>query len=123
MQATALNKKKDRVLQKTFGTLNLEMNFTCYVLSLRVRTVKANFKRLRDRVDKLKSNLTPEEIKALRQMEEEGKLKTTSTFNLNAAMKIAAAARKLNLVIYIVSLNVLHNDVCWDLLQERRFET
>ena len=120
MQATALNKKKDRVLQKTFGTLNLEMNFTCYVLSLRVRTVKANFKRLRDRVDKFKSNLTPEEIKALRQMEEDGKLKTTSTFNLNAAMKIAAAARKLNLVIYIVSLNVLHNDVCWDLLQERR---
>ena len=97
MQATALNKKEDRVLQKTFGTLNLEMSFTYNVLSLRVRTVKANFKRLRDRVDKLKSNLTPEEIKALRQMEEEGKLKTTSTFNVNAAMKIAAAARRLNL--------------------------
>lgn len=97
MKATALNKKEERVLQKTFGTLNLEMSFTYNVLSLRVRTIKANFRRLRDRVDKLKSNLTPEEIKMLRQLEEEGKLKPISTFNVNAAMKIAAAARRLNL--------------------------
>lgn len=97
IKATALNKKEDRVLQKTYGTLNLEMSFTYNVLSLRVRTVKANFRRLRERVDKLKSNLTADEIKMLRQLEEEGKLKPTSTFNVNAAMKIAAAARRLNL--------------------------
>lgn len=97
MKATALNKKEDRVLQKTFGTLNLEMSFTYNVISLHVRTVKANFRRLRERVDKLKSYLTPEEITALRQLEEEGKFKPATTFNVNAAMKIAAAARRLNL--------------------------
>ena len=97
MKATALNKKEERVLQKTFGTLNLEMSFTYNVISLHVRTVKANFRRLRDRVDKLKSYLTPEEITALRQLEEEGKFKPATTFNVNAAMKIAAAARRLNL--------------------------
>lgn len=97
VKATALNKKEDRVLQKTFGTLNLEMSFTYNVLSLHVRTVKANFRRLRDKVDKLKSNLKPEEITMLRQLEEEGKFKPATTFNVNAAMKIAAAARRLNL--------------------------
>lgn len=97
MKATALNKKEERVLQKTFGTLNLEMSFTYNVISLHVRTVKANFRRLRDRVDKLKSHLTPEEITALRQLEEEGKFRPTASFNVNAAMKIAAAARRLNL--------------------------
>ncbi|XP_045216383.2 uncharacterized protein LOC123566405 [Mercenaria mercenaria] len=97
MKATALNKKEDRVLQKTFGTLNLEMSFTYNVISLHVRTVKSNFRRLRDRVDKLKSHLTPEEITMLRQLEEEGKFKPSTTFNVNAAMKIAAAARRLNL--------------------------
>lgn len=97
MKATALNKKEERVLQKTFGTLNLEMSFTYNVISLHVRTVKANFRRLRDRVDKLKSNLTPEEITALRELEEQGKFKPAQSFNVNAAMKIAAAARRLNL--------------------------
>lgn len=97
MKATALNKKEDRVLQKTFGTLNLEMSFTYNVISLHVRTVKANFRRLRERVDKLKSYLTPEEITALRELEEQGKFKPQTSFNVNAAMKIAAAARRLNL--------------------------
>ncbi|KAL4227221.1 hypothetical protein ACF0H5_012666 [Mactra antiquata] len=97
MKATALNKKEDRVLQKTFGTLNLEMSFTYNVISLHVRTVKANFRRLRDRVDKLKSYLTPEDITILRQLEEEGKFRPVTSFNVNAAMKIAAAARRLNL--------------------------
>lgn len=97
MKATALNKKEDRVLQKTYGTLNLEMSFTYNVIALHVRTVKANFRRLRERVEKLKSYLTPEEITALRQLEEEGKFKPATSFNVNAAMKIAAAARRLNL--------------------------
>ena len=96
-KARLFNKKEERVLAKTFGTLNLEMGFTYNVLSLRVRTVKANYKRLRDRADKLKSNLKPEEITTLRQLEEEGKFRPTSSFNVNASMKIAAAAHRLNL--------------------------
>ncbi|XP_052792854.1 uncharacterized protein LOC128226825 [Mya arenaria] len=97
VKARLLNKKEERVLEKTFGTLNLEMGFTYNVLSLRVRTVKANYKRLRERADKLKSNLKPDEITMLRQLEEEGKFKPTSSFNVNAAMKIAAAAHRLNM--------------------------
>ncbi|KAH3839128.1 uncharacterized protein LOC127879501 [Dreissena polymorpha] len=97
VKARMLNKKEERVLAKTFGTLNLEMGFMYNVLSLHVRTVKANYKRLRERADKLRSNLSPQDITMLRKLEEEGKFKPASTFNVNAAMKIAAAAHRLNI--------------------------
>ena len=92
-----LNQNEDRILAKTFGTLALEKEFSKKVLNLQMRTVKNNFRNLKEKVSKIKSNLTPEEIIALRELDAEGKLPQLTTFNLNAAMKIAAAARRLKL--------------------------
>lgn len=92
-----LNQKEDRVLAKTFGTLDLERKFSKNVLDLHLRTVKSNYRNLKDKVSKIKSNLSPDEIVTLRQLEQEGKIKPANTFNLNAALKIAAAARRLKL--------------------------
>lgn len=97
VKAMTLNQNEDRILAKTFGTLALEKEFSKKVLNLQMRTVKNNFKNLKEKVSKIKSNLTPDEIITLRQLDAEGKLPQLTTFNLNAAMKIAATARRLKL--------------------------
>ena len=97
VKAMTLNQNEDRILAKTFGTLALEKEFSKKVLNLQMRTVKNNFRNLKEKVSRIKSNLTPEEILYLRELDAEGKLKPMTTFNLNAAMKIAAAARRLKL--------------------------
>ena len=97
VKAMTLNQNEDRILAKTFGTLALEKEFSKKVLNLQMRTVKNNFRNLKEKVSKIKSNLTPEEIMALRELDAEGKLPQLTTFKLNAAMKIAAAARRLKL--------------------------
>ena len=97
LKAMTLNQKEDRVLAKTFGTLDLERKFATNVLDLHLRTVRSNYRHLKEKVSKVRSNLSPEEILALRKLEVEGKMKPINSFNLNAAMKIAAAARRLNL--------------------------
>ena len=97
VKAMTLNQNEDRILAKTFGTLALEKEFSKKVLNLQMRTVKNNFRNLKEKVAKIKSNLTPDEIMALRELDAEGKLPQLTTFNLNAAMKIAAAARRLKL--------------------------
>ena len=97
VKAMTLNQNEDRILAKTFGTLALEKEFSKKVLNLQMRSVKNNFRNLKEKVSRIKSNLAPDEIISIRELEAEGKLKPMTTFNLNAAMKIAAAARRLKL--------------------------
>lgn len=96
IKAMTLNQKEDRVLAKTFDTLELERKFAENVLNLRLRTIKSNYRHLKDKVSKIKSQLTPEEITVYRQLEQEGLMKPMTTLNLNAAMKIAVATKRLN---------------------------
>nr|KAG5695515.1 hypothetical protein BaRGS_008018 [Batillaria attramentaria] len=97
MVAVAFNQKEQRVLEKSLSTLRLEQDYSLKLLDLHNRTVKVHFRQMKDRVSRIKSYLTPEEISKLRQLEAEGKLRPMyPPVCLGNAMKIAAAARRLN---------------------------
>jgi hypothetical protein len=96
--AVTFNLKEQRVLEKTMQTLALEESYALKLLELDQRIVRVNYKRLRDRVGKIKSNLRPDEIAEIRTLEVEGKFKPqNSAVNLSSALKIASAARRLKL--------------------------
>jgi hypothetical protein len=68
------------------------------LINLDHRGIKMSYKRLKDKVSKIKSHLSTDEIVTLKQLEADGKLKNTSnTVNLGSALKIAAAAKRLKL--------------------------
>ncbi|KAK3585291.1 hypothetical protein CHS0354_040237 [Potamilus streckersoni] len=97
-QAQKLNEMEKRALSKSIKSLTREIKYATKLQSLDHRFIKVNYKRLKENVAKIKSYLSADEIVELRRLEEEGKLlpKVTSV-NLNAAIKIAATARRLKL--------------------------
>ncbi|XP_064649650.1 uncharacterized protein LOC135501451 [Lineus longissimus] len=96
--AVTFNLKEQRCLEKTMQTLDLEESYARKLLELDQRIVRVNYKRLRDRVQKIKSNLKPAEIAEIRTLEVDGKFKPqNSAVNLSSALKIASAARRLKL--------------------------
>ena len=98
IQAWTSNAKENRVLEKKLQTLHLEQDYAIKLLDLRSREVKVNNKRLKGRVSKIKSYLTPEEITELRTLELEGKLKPEyNQVRVNGATRIAAAAKRLKM--------------------------
>lgn len=60
--AVAFNQKEQRVLEKSIATIKLEASYSLKLLDLSNRTVKVHFRQLKDRVSRIKSYLTPEEI-------------------------------------------------------------
>ncbi|KAK7116513.1 hypothetical protein V1264_002180 [Littorina saxatilis] len=95
--AVAFNQKEQRVLEKSIATIKLEASYSLKLLDLSNRTVKVHFRQLKDRVSRIKSYLTPEEIQKLRRLESEGKLHPMyPPVSLGSALKIAAAARRLH---------------------------
>ncbi|XP_076443551.1 uncharacterized protein LOC143282019 [Babylonia areolata] len=95
--AVAFNQKEQRVLEKSLATLRLEASYSLKLLDLHNRTVKVHFRQMKDRVSRIKSHLEPDEIHELRQLEAEGKLQPMyPAVSLGSAIKIAAAARRLN---------------------------
>ncbi|PVD19930.1 hypothetical protein C0Q70_20424 [Pomacea canaliculata] len=94
--AMAFNQKEQRVLEKSLATLRLEMNYSIKLLDLHNRSVKVHFRQMKDKVSRIKSFLTPEEITKMRELEAEGKLEPMyPPVSLGSALKIAAAARRL----------------------------
>ena len=97
-QAVALNMREERVLQRTFETLSLEKTYALKLLDLDNRQMHLRIKRMKNTVTKIKSYLTPEEIIEMRRLEKVGKLKPECTgLKVSSAIRIAAAARRLNL--------------------------
>lgn len=79
-------------------TLQLEKDYSVKLLNLDHRIVRVNYKRLKEKVSRIKSNLNAEEISDLKELDAKGKLKSyTNTVNLSSALKIAAAAKRLKL--------------------------
>lgn len=79
-------------------TLQLEKDYSIKLLNLDHRIVKVNYKRLKEKVSRIKSNLNADEISTLKDLDAKGKLKTYSNaVNLSSALKIAAAAKRLKL--------------------------
>lgn len=98
MTAMAHNVKEKRCLEKSMVTLDLEKTYSMKLINLDHRGIKLSYKRLKDKVSKIKSHLSTDEIVTLKQLEADGKLKNTSnTVNLGSALKIAAAAKRLKL--------------------------
>lgn len=96
--AMAHNVKEKRCLEKSMVTLELEKTYSMKLINLDHRGIKLSYKRLKDKVSKIKSHLSTDEIVTLKQLEADGKLKNTSnTVNLGSALKIAAAAKRLKL--------------------------
>ncbi|XP_060084129.1 uncharacterized protein LOC132563383 [Ylistrum balloti] len=90
--------KQQRTLEKSMQTLQLEKDYSIKLLNLDHRIVKVNYKRLKDKVSRIKSNLNADEITTLKDLDAKGKLKSYSnTVNLSSALKIAAAAKRLKL--------------------------
>lgn len=98
MMAVTYNLKEDRCLEKSMQTLNLERAYSMKLLNLDHRIIRVNYKRLKEKVSRIKSHLSANEISDLKQLEAEGKLKPThSVVNIGSAIKIASAARRLKL--------------------------
>lgn len=75
MAAVTYNMKEDRCLEKSMQTLNLERSYSMKLLQLDHRIVKVNYKRLKDKVSRIRSYLSVEEINEMKQLEAEGKIK------------------------------------------------
>ncbi|RUS86473.1 hypothetical protein EGW08_005788 [Elysia chlorotica] len=99
MAAMLYNSKEQRVLEKSLQTLRLEQTYALKLLELDHRIIKVRYKRLKENVSKIKSHLPVDDISTFRDLENQGKLTSTgcSGVNLGSAIKIAAAARRLNL--------------------------
>ncbi|GFN80606.1 protein enl-like isoform x3 [Plakobranchus ocellatus] len=99
MAAMLYNSKEQRVLEKSLQTLQLEQTYALKLLELDHRIIKVRFKKLKENVSKIKSHLPVDDISNFRDLDLQGKLKSSSHsgVNLGSAIKIAAAARRLNL--------------------------
>ncbi len=98
VQAWTNNAKEKRVLEKKLQTISLEEDYAIKLLELSSREVKVNNKRLKGKVSKIKSYLSPDEIIELRNLDLEGKLKAEyNQVNVNGAIRIAAAAKRLKM--------------------------
>lgn len=96
-----VNLKEARILDKAVQTLSLEESYATKLLDLNNKMVRFRYGRLKSGVGKIKSNLRPEDIAALRTLEVEGRFKPeTPTVSSSSCSKIAAAARRLKLNSY-----------------------
>ncbi|XP_041361579.1 uncharacterized protein LOC121377584 [Gigantopelta aegis] len=96
MAAVTFNQKEQRCLERAMKTLHLEYCYQLKLLDLDHRVIRVNYKRLKDKVTKIKSYLSAEEIHSLRKLDSEGKIKLTcNSVNLSGTLKIAAAAKRL----------------------------
>ncbi|GFR71210.1 protein ENL-like isoform X3 [Elysia marginata] len=99
MAAMLYNSKEQRVLEKSLQTLRLEQTYALKLLELDHRIIKVRYKKLKENVSKIKSHLPVDDISSFRDLDLQGKLNVggPSGVNLGSAIKIAAAARRLNL--------------------------
>ncbi|KAK0051291.1 hypothetical protein Bpfe_019237 [Biomphalaria pfeifferi] len=97
MSAVMYNLKEQRVLEKSLQTLDLEQSYAIRLLELDNRIIKVKYKKLKEKVSKIKSYLEPDDINELQSLEGQGKLKPLYGDCSGSAIKIAAASRRLNL--------------------------
>ena len=98
VQAVTFNLKQQRLLEKTIHTIELEESYAIKLLQLDDREVRLRQNNLKNRVSKIKSHLEPKEVKEIRELEMQGKLKPMyNSLNTNSALRIAATARRLNM--------------------------
>ena len=98
VQAVTFNLKQQRLLEKTLQTIELEESYAIKLLQLDDREVRLRQNNLKSRVSKIKSHLEPKDVKEIRELEMQGKLKPMyNSLNTNSALRIAATAKRLNM--------------------------
>lgn len=96
MTAVINNLKEARVLDKAMDTLNLEESYSVKLLHLDTKIIKLKYNRLENNVGKIKTNLKPEDISAMKKLELGGKFQAKSpTVASTSHSKIMAAAKRL----------------------------
>ena len=98
VQAVTFNLKQQRLLEKTLHTIELEESYAIKLLHLNDREVRLRQNNLKNRVSKIKSYLEPKDVKEIRELDMQGKLKPMyNSLNTNSALRIAATARRLKM--------------------------
>ena len=109
VSAMKFNLKEERCLKKNLQLLDVEEDYSLTLINLDNRGVKMYQQRLKDKVAKIKSNLTPTEITEFQKLDEAGKLKgifPSVTPNLQA--RITAEAKRLNLDLPVRPRTAVH---------------
>lgn len=96
--AIGVNIKQRRVLENRMHSLSLEESRSLKLLDINHRIVKVNYRRLKDKVSRISSFLTAEEIEVLSDMEARGQLKPVHRVPVSSSsLKIATAEKCLKL--------------------------
>ncbi|CAG5130933.1 unnamed protein product [Candidula unifasciata] len=98
VSAVMCNQKEQRVLEKCLQTLHLEQTYAVKLLEIDNREMKVHYKKLKDKVSKIKSFLPIEDISRFRELDMKGRFKPAyECVVLSSAVKIAEASRRLKL--------------------------
>ena len=98
MQAIRCNQQEQRVLAKTLQTLELEEAYSLKLLQVDHRQLRLQQRNLKQRVGLIHSHLNTKDIADMRGQEADGSWEPPRTpVNISGTMRIAAAARRLNL--------------------------
>ena len=95
-QAVIFNFKEQRRLEKAIQALKIEEAYAVSLINLDGKVLKIGYKRLKDRVAKTKSHLTPDQINEMKKLEEEGKV-PERVVKMESEVRIAAAEKRLKL--------------------------
>ena len=98
VQAIRFNHNEQRCLEKKISGLKQEGACSIQLINQTHKNIKVSYKNLKDKVSKIKTNLTVKEIDTFRKLEEEGKIQVfKSIAKPDSSNRISAYAKRLNI--------------------------
>lgn len=99
IRAIFLNFKELRNLEKNCQSLDSEKSYYVSLINLDQKIVKVHYKRLKDKVSKIRSHLRQDELEHIKILDETGNLpKRPMSSKLDSNLRIEAAERRLKLM-------------------------
>ena len=96
-QAVMSNIKEQQNLDNVYNTLRLEESHALKLLRVDYIQAQTRQRRMENRISKIRSYLSADDIAAMKLLESQGKLCFKQEHTLNSTLKIAAAAQRLKL--------------------------
>lgn len=101
MRAIGRNVKEMRLLETSLNKLHLEKSYSMSLLKLDSKEMQSYNRRLRQRVDRIKSYLTASDVKKFKKLDDDGKLlPVIYQHHVNNSLRISAAAYRLKVNEY-----------------------
>ncbi|CAD5124046.1 unnamed protein product [Dimorphilus gyrociliatus] len=101
MRAIGRNVKEMRILETSLNKLHLEKSYSMSLLKLDSKEMQSYHRRLRQRVDRIKSYLTASDVRRFKKMDDDGKLlPVIYQHHVNNSLRISAAAYRLKVNEY-----------------------